>query len=328
MSIEIEPTNTETPQFVPPGHFYSPITSFSEIKANEHVIFCSSPANLEGIELRGNDQRVFLDALKEYYDTMPYKPIEAISNEIGAYIKRYMEEPISSEKEKIKQEAIVRYNELIREHKPKSTRYLLDNPSYGYTDGIVYHCILRKIKPTRVIEIGAGYSSCLLLDTNEKYFDSNIKCTFIEPYIDNIVSLINEEDKGSIDIIGSKIQDVDINIFKALEKNDILFVDSSHICKTYSDVNHILFNILPLLQSGVYVHFHDVFWPFEYPKEWVYEGRSWNECYLLRAFLSYNTKYSIKFYTSYIQAILKDHLENSMPLLMRGEGGSIWLQKM
>jgi|ERR1041384_1342521 hypothetical protein len=36
---------------------------------------------------------------------------------------------------------------------------------------------------------------------------------------------------------------------------------------------------------GVYVHFHDVCFPFEYPEEWMCQGRAWNEAYLLRAFL-------------------------------------------
>ena len=73
------------------------------------------------------------------------------------------------------------------------------------------------------------------------------------------------------------MQDVALEEFDLLENRDMLFVDSTHVCKTGSDVNHILFNILPRLASGVYVHFHDVFYPFEYPKRWGFGGRAWTE---------------------------------------------------
>ena len=58
-----------------------------------------------------------------------------------------------------------------------------------------------------------------------------------------------------------------MSVFEKLEENDILFIDSSHVSKMDSDVNFLFFEILPRLKSGVYIHFHDVFYPFIYPKE-------------------------------------------------------------
>ena len=87
-----------------------------------------------------------------------------------------------------------------------------------------------------------------------------------------------DEDRNKI--ITDEIQNIGIERFLELNQGDMLLIDSSHVVKTGSDVNHILFNILPSLKSNVYVHFHDIFYPFEYPTHWVYEGRAWNEARL------------------------------------------------
>ena len=142
-----------------------------------------------------------------------------------------------------------------------------------------------------------------------------------------MLSLIKENDKNLVRLRESKLQDVDLEVFSALNAGDILFIDSSHVCKVNSDVNYIFFKIMPLLKNGVYIHFHDIFYPFEYSKEWIYEGRTWNESYFLRAFLSYNSAFRIVFFTSFMQYFYKNRLENQMPLLMRDIGGSIWIQK-
>ncbi|MBF0510802.1 MAG: class I SAM-dependent methyltransferase, partial [Candidatus Omnitrophica bacterium] len=122
--------------------------------------------------------------------------------------------------------------------------------------------------------------------------------------------------------------DVDVSFFDELGENDILFVDSSHVSKTGSDVNHILFNILPKLNKGVLIHFHDIFYPFEYPKPWVLEGRCWNEDYLLRAFLSYNNSFEIVVFNTFLEHFHEDWFKENMPLCLKNKGGSIWLRKI
>src|SRR5207237_8125791 len=137
-------------------------------------------------------------------------------------------------------------------------------------------------------------------DVNELFFDNAIQCTFIDPYPQLLRTLMKESDFARTRIIGQRVQDVDVGIFRELEASDILFIDSSHVAKTGSDVNYILFKILPLLNEGVLIHFHDIFYPFEYPVDWVYEGRSWNEAYLLRAFMQYNEAFEIQFFNSFL----------------------------
>ncbi len=110
--------------------------------------------------------------------------------------------------------------------------------------------------------------------------------------------------------------------------NDILFIDSSHVSKTGSDVNHLLFKILPLLNDGVMIHFHDIFFPFEYPQWWAFEGRAWNEAYLLHAFLAHNRAYQIEFFNTYVIDRYRERIAAEFPLFLKNEGGSLWLRKV
>lgn len=219
------------------------------------------------------------------------------------------------------------YSELIFEKsKSKNFRYYYNNPNYSYSDAIFYYSILRKYKPRKVVEIGSGFSSCLLLDVNEFYFDSSIECIFIEPYPDLLNELIKPTD--NIKLFANKIQEVDLSLFEELNENDILFIDSSHVLKAGSDLNFILFHILPRLKKGVMIHFHDVFYPFKYPSEWIFEHkRAWNEIYAIRLFLTHNDRYSMVAFNTYLQIKNQEWFENNMPLCLENCGGSIWIRK-
>ena len=110
------------------------------------------------------------------------------------------------------------------------------------------------------------------------------------------------------------MQDVPLEVFHTLSANDILFVDGSHVARIGSDVVHILFHILPRLRPGVIVHFHDILWPFEYPKRWVVgAGYAWNEAYCLRAFLQYNRAFEIMYYNSFLVENYPAQLLEKMP---------------
>jgi len=211
--------------------------------------------------------------------------------------------------------------------KSDGLRYYYDNPAFSYCDAIILHCMIRKMKPNKIIEAGSGFSSCVTLDTNELFFAGEIDITFIEPYTDLLFSLITEEDKRKVRTIPCRLQEVQLSEFEALKANDILFIDSTHVSKIDSDVNYIFFEILPRLSQGVLVHFHDIPYPFEYRKAWVYEGRAWNEAYLLRAFLQYNNAFRIVFMNSYMTRFHNTFFREHMPLCMKKRGASIWIRK-
>jgi len=221
------------------------------------------------------------------------------------------------------------YPELpFQEEKNDKLRYYFNNDFFSFGDGIILYSMIRHLKPKRIIEVGSGFSSCIFLDINEIFFNNLISCSFIEPYPDRLLSLVKNDDLKNIDLKNKKLEDIEKSFFQNLTAGDILFIDSSHVSKINSDVNYLFFEILPLLQSGVYVHFHDIFFPFEYPKEWIYEGRFWNEAYLLRAFLEFNNAFRIVFFNSYMQQTNKDELWKDMPLFSRNPGGSLWMTRI
>jgi predicted O-methyltransferase YrrM len=208
-----------------------------------------------------------------------------------------------------------------------SHRYHYENPAYSYSDAIMLHCMLRHFRPRRIIEVGSGYSSCAILDTRERHLGGNLEVTFVEPYPALLQSLLRPADRDAIEIIPKRVQDVPVETFARLEEGDFLFIDSTHVSKTGSDVNYLVFDVLPALNRGVHVHFHDVFYPFEYPKEWVMGGRSWNEQYVLRAFLQYNAAFSLTMMNTYLQRFHPERFAAGMPLCLRNTGGSLWIEK-
>jgi len=219
------------------------------------------------------------------------------------------------------------YNEIpFPAHQSERFLYYFENPFYSYSDGIFLYSFIRHFNPLRIIEIGSGFSSALMLDTLELLGRIQTRLSFIEPFPERLYSLIKVKDIQQVSIYEKKLQQVNISFFTQLEENDILFVDSTHVTKTGSDVNYLLFEILPSLKKGVLIHFHDIFYPFEYPKEWVFEGRSWNEDYILRSFLMYNDHFTIIMFPDFLHKVQHECLE-SMPACFKNHGGSIWLRK-
>jgi hypothetical protein len=108
-----------------------------------------------------------------------------------------------------------------------------------------------------------------------------------------------------------------------------LFIDSSHVAKTASDVNFEIFELLPRLKPSVIVHFHDIFYPFEYPHGWIFDiRRSWNEIYFLRAFLMYNSAFEILFFNDYFACKFPHLTEHGPSHFRQNPGGGLWLRKL
>lgn len=306
------------------------------------------------INLKMNTQKLVKDTIRDY-PLIGTKPGKLFAFLAGLYVAPgHFYSPIPSVKEVRKDEKKIfhkpktfsaidlneaeqfRFFDLFKEfykdlpfkhEKTDGLRYFFNNRAYEYSDAICLYSMIRTVRPKRIIEVGSGYSSCVMLDTNELFFDNSIKLTFIEPYPQLLESLIKEDDKPRIEIIANRLQDVPLERFSALEAGDILFIDSTHVSKTGSDVNYFLFEIFPVLADGVFVHIHDIHYPFEYPSEWIYEGRAWTEVYLLRAFLQYNSVFKIVFFNTYLEDLYPEKFEEAMPLCLQKLGGSIWLRK-
>jgi predicted O-methyltransferase YrrM len=274
--------------YVPPGHFYSPIVD---------------PMQLENY-------------YKENVKHKPYEELPGIKIDKHAMLDLWK-----------KLQPFLKTTPFTEE-KVSFNRYYFQNPAFSFGDGAILSAILRNFKPKNIIEIGSGYSSACTLDTVDQFLNSEVNVTFIEPYPELLLKLIGVKSNSNIKLIDKAVQAVDLELFSCLKKNDILFIDSTHLIKTGSDVCHELFKILPSLNRGVIIHFHDVFWPFEYPKDWVLlENRSWNEIYGLRAFLMNNKKYEILFFNDFFGQYFRDAIAKDYPDMLKNIGGSLWLIK-
>ena len=231
-------------------------------------------------------------------------------------------------------EKLARFHEELPEEPTPGRRYYSRNGFYSAADGIVLHTMLCEVKPKRVIEIGSGFSSALMLDTNEIRLGGRTELTFIDPEPQRLFDLIGRDSDLRATILELPMQEVPIERFDELTAGDLLLVDSSHVTKAGSDVNRIFFDVLPRLAPGVHVHIHDAFWPFEYPRGYLERRWAWNELYLLRAFITFNTGFEITLFPSFLEARHADELERALPLAMTHppnwpslRGASIWLRR-
>jgi predicted O-methyltransferase YrrM len=274
-----------------PGHFYSTIPDLAEVRDNSSTIFGKKKVN--EVDLNTEKQINLLETFKPYYSEYLYSAEKTKSNDL---------------------------------------RYEKEGAFYRYSDSVFLYCMMRTFKPREIIEIGSGHSSAIMLDTNEIYFDNKINLTFIEPYPEErLVKILKDSDKISHTIINKKVQSIDLDTFLSLSENDILFVDSTHVSKVGSDVNFILFEVLPALKPGVLIHFHDIFYPFEMPKHWVLEENwFWNENYMLNAFLMNNNNYEIVAFNTYLHEIKAEWFRDNMPECLEGKEntGSLWIRKL
>ncbi|MGH8029205.1 MAG: class I SAM-dependent methyltransferase [Arenimonas sp.] len=198
------------------------------------------------------------------------------------------------------------------------------NSQFGWLDSRAAFALLRHWQPRRVIEVGSGFSSLLIDDVGRRFLGPDFRLTCIEPFPRPFLRRL-----AGAELLVAQVQDVDLALFDRLGPGDVLFIDSSHVAKTGSDVNRLYFDVLPRLPRGVRVHVHDIFLPHEYPREWVLqENRSWNEQYLVRALLMDSTRLRVRFGCNYAWATFPDKVAHALAL-PPGQGfggGSLWLE--
>jgi predicted O-methyltransferase YrrM len=214
--------------------------------------------------------------------------------------------------------------DAVLEQAEPATRYRVDNPNYGVGDATMLMAMLRWLRPRRYLEVGSGYSTALALDVGERFLDGQLRVTAVEPFPDLVAGLARPGDP--LEVLAQPVQEVPLARFAELGANDVLFIDSSHVLKTGSDVQYLYTEVLPILADGVHVHVHDIFWPFEYLRHWVEMGRAWNESYLLHAFLLHNHRFEIVLWNHYLAVRHGDVIAAELPEIMENPGGALWLR--
>ncbi len=210
---------------------------------------------------------------------------------------------------------------------PESHSFFTQNSQFSWLDSRLAFVLLRKWRPRNFIEMGSGFSSLLVADINKRFLDFGCDVVCVEPYPRDF---LKKNVPGISSLIEAKVQDVPLSLFEKLNAGDVLFIDSSHVSKTGSDVNHLYFEVLPRLRKGVIVHIHDIFLPNEYLKEWVVEeNRSWNEQYILRALLMFSSAFKVVFGSAYAYSVMPELLREALRF-RDGRifgGGSFWIEK-
>jgi Methyltransferase domain len=170
----------------------------------------------------------------------------------------------------------------------KELEFDFDNAYFSGFDAAVYYSLIRHLRPQRIVEIGGGHSTQLADKALARNKEGSLTC--IEPYPEERLSGA----KLNLELIQKRVEEIDVDFFSCLQANDILFIDSSHTVKFGSDVCYEFLEILPNIAPGVWVHVHDIFFPHDYPAEWLINRRlALNEQYLLEAFLSFNNNFYV-----------------------------------
>jgi hypothetical protein len=166
---------------------------------------------------------------------------------------------------------------------------LVANIGFGGADTAVLFATIVAGRPRRIVELGAGHSTVIIAEAAAyllEHESMHVEVTSYDPF----PCLLPQRVNHPVKLIAA--QDVPRNAFTSLTDGDVLFVDTTHTVQLAGDVNRIILEVLPILEPGVLIHFHDIFLPFEYPRALV-EGLKylWAEQYLLQAFLQFNESF-------------------------------------
>lgn len=177
-----------------------------------------------------------------------------------------------------------------------SAAFFLDNGTYGRVDAEILYAMVRRHRPRRVLELGCGASTIVISAARERNAVDGHQSSHVafDPYPGRVAVFSERSVAGAAELRPIAATEIPVSEFERLEANDILFVDTTHTVKTGGDVNYIVLDVLPALQPGVIVHFHDIFLPWEYPRDWLETFLFyWAEQYLVHAFLAFNAAFEV-----------------------------------
>ncbi|MBY0493700.1 MAG: class I SAM-dependent methyltransferase [Cyanobacteria bacterium] len=205
----------------------------------------------------------------------------------------------------------------------------------GYFDGLdaaIYYSLIRDLKPRRIIEIGSGFSTRIAARAVEHNHAGGVAAELIciEPFPQPRLT----DAKLPMTLVRERVERIGLERFDELQANDVLFIDSSHVATFGGDVCREFLDILPRLKRGVWIHVHDIFFPHDYPADWVTKlRRAWNEQYLLEAFLAFNSSFAPAIALHWLWSDHRDELRKQWPAAIVDAAGpqgpaSFWMTRV
>lgn len=215
-------------------------------------------------------------------------------------------------------ETFARDLEVIGTRPPPAPRWEQD--WFPRLDAAVLYSLIRHHQPRRVIEVGSGHSTRFIA---QAVTDGAFPCviTAIDPAPRATVAGLD------IRFHKSTIQESGLLPFELLETGDFLIVDSSHVLMPGSDVDAILNRVLPALPNGVWIHFHDIFLPEDYPSDWGWRGYNEQSAVAQLIFGGYGVEFSSHYMTTSMLASLDSSIVSRLPVLPNACQSSLWLRK-
>lgn len=226
-----------------------------------------------------------------------------------------------------------RYESFLRDLTPflaeftPPPEFFWGNPMYGPVESEVLHALIRRQKPTRIVELGSGFTSLIIAAACKQNATEGQPCRYVafDPFPRGFVER-GIDGMDSLDAVGAT--DIPQEEFDALGEGDILFVDTTHTVKVGGDVNRVLLEVLPVLDPGVLVHVHDVFLPYEYPRGFLEKQLYWQEQYLLQALLVENPNLEVLFPAYAVARERPDLIKALMPRHEAPVGpGAFWIRR-
>jgi hypothetical protein len=201
------------------------------------------------------------------------------------------------------------------------------NDSYPLADARVLYAMVRHLRPRRIVELGSGQTTRVMAQAAREN-DRDGHPLQLRAY-DPFPTAVDDSLPGLERLVRTKAQDVPDEVFSELRSGDALFVDTTHTVKIASDVNHIILRLLPLLEQGVFVHIHDIFLPYEYPRFFFADyALYWAEQYMLQAFLAFNSSFEV---VCAVHALARERTARleAIGALDPGEtGSSFWIRRV
>ena len=203
------------------------------------------------------------------------------------------------------------------------------NTGLSMVDSFILYSMIRKKRPKIIIEVGGGDTTKIIiaaLKRNKKEgYDYNFYS--IDPYPPDYLREIEED---GFELLERKVQEVDLSL---LITADLLFIDSSHVCKIGSDVNFEILEVIPKLKKRAVVHWHDIMIPTNYWKEWIDHGNKfWNESYMVHSFMLFNSSFKVIWASRYMQLNHPKELSKQFsyfhPEDMEQQNTSFWIERI
>jgi predicted O-methyltransferase YrrM len=207
--------------------------------------------------------------------------------------------------------------------------FYLENTFYEALDAETLYAMVRRFKPRHVLELGSGLSTLVIAEAlarngsgdderGHDVYDPHVRAD-LRPALEQVATL---HTVSATEVAASEFTD--------LRPGDFLFVDTTHTVKIGSDVNRVILDILPKLAPGVFVHFHDIYFPGEYPIEFFTElGFSWAEQYLLQAFLAFNQEFEVLFGNAALKREHPDSVSRLVPTAAQSKRPSaFWIRRV